>query len=130
MRRILETISANPKPRDGRTLTKRFAAMHFDNCPAGGQGRKRNLGDLKAFLRFAVKKGEAPQRWLPPDKEFKKSLIGSSTRTRAEALTLQAKGQDLEMLLEDLASNEKHFNKTFALVLLKCSASDYLSLMN
>ena len=65
---------------------KRFAEMHFDNCPAGGQGRKRNLGDLEAFLEFAVKKAGVPQRWLPPDKEFKRSLIGSSNRSSAEAL--------------------------------------------
>ena len=108
MRRVLETISANPKPRDGRTLMKRFAEMHFDNCPAGGQGRKRNLGDVEAFLEFAVKKAGAPQRWLPPDKEFKRTLIGSSTRTSAEALTVPLKEEDLEMLLDGLASNEKH----------------------
>ncbi len=74
MRRVLETISANPKPRDGRTLMKRFAEIHFDNCPAGGQGRKRNLGDVEAFLEFAVKKAGTLQRWLPPDKEFKRSF--------------------------------------------------------
>ena len=108
MRRVLETIAANPKPRDGRTLMKRFAEMHFDNCPAGGQGRKRNLGDVEAFLEYAVKKTGAPQRWLPPDKEFKRTLIGSSTRTSAEALTVPLKEQDLEMLLDGLASNEKH----------------------
>jgi len=28
---------------------KRFSEMHFDNCPAGGQGRKRNLGDVEAY---------------------------------------------------------------------------------
>ena len=105
---LYEESAANPKPRDGRTLMKRFAEMHFDNCPAGGQGRKRNLGDVEAFLEYAVKKAGAPQRWLPPDKEFKRTLIGSSTRTSAEALTVPVKGQDLEMLLEGLASNEKH----------------------
>ena len=35
---------------------KCFARMYFSNCPAGGQGRKRNLGDVEAFLEFAVKK--------------------------------------------------------------------------
>ena len=108
MRRVLETLATNPKPRDGSSLMKSFAEMHFDNCPAGGQGRKRNLGDVEAFLEFAVKKAGAPQRWLPPDKEFKRNLIGSSSRTSAEALTVPVKGQDLEMLLEGLASNEKH----------------------
>ena len=87
---------------------KRFAEMHFDNCPDGGQGRKRNLGDVEAFLEFGVKKARAPQRWLPPNKEFKRSLIESSSRTSAEALTVPVKGQDLEMLLEGLAFNEKH----------------------
>ena len=87
---------------------KRLAEMHFDNCPAGGQGRKRNLGDVEAFLEYAVKKAGAPQRGLPPDKEFKINLIGSSTRTSAEALIVPLKEQVLEMLLMGLASNEKH----------------------
>ena len=34
MRRVFETMSANPKPRDDRALMKRFAEIHFDNCPA------------------------------------------------------------------------------------------------
>ena len=29
MRRVLETIAANPKPRHRRTLMKRFAEMHL-----------------------------------------------------------------------------------------------------
>jgi len=35
---------------------KRFAGKHIDNCLAGGYVRKRNLGDVKAFLEFSVKK--------------------------------------------------------------------------
>ena len=42
MRRVLETIAANPNPRDGRTLMKRFAEKHFDNCPDQGQDRKKS----------------------------------------------------------------------------------------
>ena len=107
MRRVLETLEAHPKPRDGSTLMKRFAEMHFDNCPAGGQGRKRNLGDVEAFLEFAVKKAGAPQRWLPPHKEFKRTLIGSSTRTSAEALTVPLKEEDLEMLQYNFTKGKK-----------------------
>ena len=76
--------------------------------PSWRTRQKKNLGELEAFLEFAVNKTGAPQRWLPPDKEFKRSLIGSSSRTSAEALTVPLKGQDLEMLLDGLASNEKH----------------------
>jgi len=82
--------------------------MHFDNCPDGGQGRKRNLGDVEAFLEFAVNKTGAPQIWLTPDKQFKRNLIGSFSRSSAEALTVPIKGYDLEMLIEGLASNEKY----------------------
>ncbi len=35
-------------------------------------------------------------------------MIGSSTRTSAEALTVPLKEEDLEMLLDGLASNEKY----------------------
>ena len=57
MRRVLETIAANPKPRDGRTLMKRFAEMHFDNCAAGGQGRK-NVDLLMEKVIEADKSGD------------------------------------------------------------------------
>ena len=82
---------------------------------------EKNLGDIEAFLEYAVKKAGAPQRWLPPDKEFKRTLIGSSTRTSAKELTVPLKEQDLEMLLDVLTSNEKHWLKLL-LVFLDCLA--------
>tara|TARA_Y100001968_G_scaffold287352_1_gene288691 strand:- start:339 stop:449 length:111 start_codon:yes stop_codon:yes gene_type:complete len=36
MRKVLETLEANPKTVDGSSLRKYFARMHFANCPAGG----------------------------------------------------------------------------------------------
>ena len=87
MRRVIETLAANTKPRDGTTLIKRFAEMHFDNCSAGVQRRRRNLG-MKAFESSQLRKLEHLKDSFYPIK----SLIESSTRTRAEALRVPAKG--------------------------------------
>ena len=34
----LTILSAKPKPRDGRSLMKAYAAQHFAKCPPGGSG--------------------------------------------------------------------------------------------
>jgi hypothetical protein len=42
-----------------------YAAQHFGSCPPGGTGRKRHLGDVASFLRFAVDRAGAEPRWRP-----------------------------------------------------------------
>ena len=54
LNRALACLESRPKPRDSRALLKRFAELHFSGMPSGGQGRKRNLGDVAAFLTYAV----------------------------------------------------------------------------
>ena len=61
--------------------------MHFDNCSAGVQRRRRNLG-MKAFESSQLRKLEHLKDSFYPIK----SLIESSTRTRAKALRVPAKG--------------------------------------
>ena len=51
------TLGSMPKHRDGRSLFRSYAEQHFDNCPAGGQGRNRYFGDVAAFLCFGVQCG-------------------------------------------------------------------------
>ena len=71
--------------------------------PAGGQGRKRNYMDVSAFFKFAVSKG-APPRWLlpepvnPENKQWKKNLLGITTKSK----TVPLKGEEFEELLEML----------------------------
>ncbi len=69
MARTLEVLQATPRPRNGRSLMRAYAAQHFEDCPVGGIGRKRQLLDVAGLLRFAVNKAGAPDRWLPPPAE-------------------------------------------------------------
>ena len=32
---------------------------------SGGQGRRRNVGDIRAFLKWAVEEKDSPDRWFP-----------------------------------------------------------------
>ena len=102
----LFTLESIPKPRDGRSLFRSYAEQHFDNCPAGGQGRKRHLGDVSAFLRFAVERGSAPKRWLPMEGAELKELIGSSDEIE-ENLTPPVKPDQLAALLDSLEADGK-----------------------
>ena len=46
--------------RDSETLFKRFYDLHLINMSSGGQGRRRNVGDIRAFLKWAVEEKGAP----------------------------------------------------------------------
>ncbi len=63
--------------------------------PSGGQGRKRNLGDVAAFLTYAVQKAGALQRWLPPEKSYIIELVGIAATSTEERLTPPVKPDEL-----------------------------------
>ena len=65
IQKALTTLQSKPKPTDGGSLMRAYAKAHFGRCPAGGVGRRRHLGDLAAFLRFAVERHGAPRFWMP-----------------------------------------------------------------
>ncbi|MGB7564421.1 MAG: site-specific integrase [Prochlorococcaceae cyanobacterium] len=77
LERLLGTLSARPTPRDGPELLRAYARQHFDHCPPGGQGRKRQLLDCARFLRWAVERRGAPVCWMPPPAEQLAELIGA-----------------------------------------------------
>ncbi|WP_392346778.1 hypothetical protein [Parasynechococcus sp.] len=52
LRRVKEVMGSKPKITDGPGLMRRYAALHFADCPPGGQGRKRQLQDVSVFLLF------------------------------------------------------------------------------
>ena len=55
MYRTLQAVNAKPRPRNAEQLFKNYAELFFDRTmPKGGVGRKRNMGDLRAFLNWAV----------------------------------------------------------------------------
>ena len=73
---IKENISTNTYKTSKEQILNQAFKFHSEG----------NLSEVEAFLELAVKKSGAPQRWLSLDKEYKRNLIGSYTRTSAEAL--------------------------------------------
>ena len=77
MDRTLLAVHSKPKPRDAQLLFKNFAELFFDNTmPKCGQGRKRNMGDLRVFLNWAVlEKKYLGVEWLPlTSKQYSKNI--------------------------------------------------------
>lgn len=105
MTRTLEVLQATPRPRDGRSLMRAYAAQHFDACPVGGVGRKRQLLDVAGLLRFAVNKAGAPDRWLPPPAEEIEALIGHADRHHEDSVPI--KPEQLAALLDALHEADK-----------------------
>jgi len=108
LNRALVSLESRPKPRDSRSLLKRYAELHFKGMASGGQGRKRDLGDVVAFLEYAVRKAGAPQRWLPPERAFINELIGVAATSTEERLTPPVKPDDLAALLDQMEADGKH----------------------
>lgn len=107
IQKVLQTLETKPLPRDGISLMKAYATHHFDNCPPGGVGRKRHLGDVAAFLRFAVFKRGASAVWLPLEGAERDALIDSSD-VATEQLTVAIKPEQLAALLDALETAERY----------------------
>jgi len=105
VKNALTTLRSKPHPRDGRSLLRSYAAQHFGTCPPGGQGRKRHLGDIAAFLDFAVDRCGAESRWRPLEGEELQELIGTSDRSISDALTPPIKPDQLAGLLDALTAD-------------------------
>ncbi len=100
MDRCLQTLQAKPSPKDGRSLMRAYAAQHFQDCPVGGVGRKRQLLDVAALLRFAVTRAGAADRWMPPSDELIAELIGDADRHHEDSTPI--KTEQLAALLDAL----------------------------
>ena len=77
MYRTLQAVNAKPRPRNAEQLFKNYAELFFDRTmPKGGVGRKRNMGDLRAFLNWAVlEKKYLGVEWLPlTSKQYSKNI--------------------------------------------------------
>jgi integrase len=100
MDRCLQTLQTKPIPKDGRALMRAYADQHFQNCPLGGVGRKRQLLDVAALLRFAVTRAGAADRWMPPSAELIAELIGDADRHHEDSTPI--KPEKLAALLDAL----------------------------
>lgn len=98
--------AAKGRPSDGPSLMKAYADAHFKQCAAGGEGRKRHLGDVAAFLDHAVEKCGAPSRWKPMDGTDRELLIGTSDDAD-DTLTPPIKPDDFANLLDALEADGK-----------------------
>jgi len=107
VRNALLTLETKPRPRDGRSLMRAYAAQHFAKCPAGGVGRKRHLGDVSAFLTYAVDRAGADTCWHPLEGEELEELIGTADNGASEALTPPIKPEQLAALLDALETDDK-----------------------
>lgn len=105
MNRTLQVLQATPRPRDGRSLMRAYAAQHFDACPVGGVGRKRQLLDVATLLRFAVTRAGAADRWMPPPAEEIEALIGHADRHHEDSIPI--KPDQLAALLDALREADR-----------------------
>ncbi|WP_206749680.1 site-specific integrase [Synechococcus sp. UW179B] len=102
----LQILNGKPRPTDGASLMQAYASTFFDHCPAGGVGRKRHLGDVAAFLDYAIEKCGAPGRWKPLEGEDRDALVGTAD-DGDDKLTPPVKPEQLEALLDALIADEK-----------------------
>lgn len=100
MKRTLEVLQSKPRPKDGRSLMRAYADKFFQDCPLGGVGRKRQLLDVAALLRFAVTRAGAPDRWKPPPADLIEELIGHADRQHEDSTPI--KPEQLAALLDAL----------------------------
>lgn len=117
--RLITALETTPKPTSGTEALTRYREIYFlgpngeDSGPnvqmaPGGEGRTRNLKDAARFLRFAVDRCGSHSRWLPPNNEVVRELIGDpdSTTEQGEA-TAALKPEEFAQLLDDLKEEGK-----------------------
>jgi integrase len=104
---VLKTLETKPKPRDGRSLMRAYAAQYFAKCPPGGKGRRAHLGDVAALLDFAVSRCGAHSCWKPIEGEELRELIGAVHRGAGEELRRPIKPEQLAGLLDALEADGK-----------------------
>ena len=106
--RFLDCFKTKPIPRDSETLFKRFYDLHLINMTSGGQGRRRNIGDIRAFLKWAVEEKGAPDRWFPINTKAANKYIGVVSKGQKKRGTTPISTRDLELLLESLEHDKEH----------------------
>ena len=80
-----------------------YAAEHFGRCQAGGDGRKRHLGDVAAFLTWGIDKGYLDRKWKPLTGDERQVLIGSYAGQAKTTPPL--KSSEISMLLDALEAS-------------------------
>ena len=110
LERTLQAVNAKPRPRNAEQLFKNYAELFFDRTmPKGGVGRKRNMGDLRAFLNWAVlEKKYLGVEWLPLTSKQYAKYVGAVPKGKKKSRVREPiSTPDLEMLLEALKRENK-----------------------
>ena len=107
LKRTVKALEHKPMPIDGKSLLKKYAKLYFEKMKSGESGRRRNLNDVCAFLKFAVQEKGKPTRYLPPQKSFIDELVGESQTTQKAKLTPPLKPEQLAALLDQLEADGK-----------------------
>lgn len=102
MRRAKETMDSTPRVTDGPGLMRRYAQLDFENCPLGGDVRRRQLQDLSRFLEFSSEELGFPSSWMPLSKAKRADLVGSrpTTSAKTQRKTVPLLPGDFQWLLE------------------------------
>ena len=96
LNRFLDCFKQKSIPRDSKTLFKRFYDLHLINMPSVGQGRRRNIGDIRAFLKWAVEEKGLPDRWFPINTKAASKYIGVVPKGQKKRCTKPISTRDLE----------------------------------
>ena len=101
--KAVELMGKKGGPQNGGELMRAYAAEHFGRCQAGGDGRKRHLGDVAAFLTWGIDKGYLDRKWKPLTGDERQVLIGSYAGQAKTTPPL--KSSEISMLLDALEAS-------------------------
>jgi hypothetical protein len=81
---------------------RRYAALHFAECPPGGQ-------DVSAFLLICCEELGFPARWMPLSTAKRQELVGSppTNGKKKKQPTVPLKPDDFQWLLERMVADGK-----------------------
>ena len=119
MKRALQALNTKPLPRTGEQLFKNYADLFFNrNMPKGGVGRKRNMGDLRAFLNWTVlEKKYLGIEWLPLTSKQYSKYVGSVPKGKKKREVRQPiTTAHIEMLLEALKRENQHGTRAICIL--------------
>lgn len=108
--RRLDRLAALPETtHSGGQAMRLYAKTHWENNPRstpGGVGRKRDFGDIEAFLTWAVGKGYLGNEWRPLDDDAQALLIGDNDEP--STLTPPVKSHQLANLLDQMLADGRN----------------------
>ena len=110
LERTLQSLNTKPLPRNAEQLFKNYADLFFNRAmPKGGVGRKRDMGDLRAFLNWTVlEKKYLGVEWLPLTSKQYAKYVGSVPKGKKKKKSRKPiMTADFEMLLEALKRENK-----------------------